>query len=85
MLPTLCPGDSVLATSLLVRILPPKKGELIVIAHPIEKTPLIKRIEKVANGSFFVRGDNESKSTDSRNFGWITIEDILGKVLYTIS
>ncbi|MFZ1249810.1 MAG: nickel-type superoxide dismutase maturation protease [Candidatus Saccharimonadales bacterium] len=42
----------------------------------------IKRIRLIDNGKFDVRGDNPSKSTDSRQFGLIEKGDILGKVIW---
>ncbi|MGG3926745.1 signal peptidase I [Metabacillus fastidiosus] len=36
--------------------------------------------EKIPDGYFFVIGDNRIKSYDSRHFGLIKIEDVVGKV-----
>lgn len=85
MLPTLCPGDTVLVSPLLLKFLPPKIGELIVVEHPVKKTPLVKRIKDMKKDTLYVCGDNISQSTDSRHFGWIERKKILGKVLYTFS
>ncbi len=42
---------------------------------------LIKRIQKAHAGNYWVEGDN-SDSTDSRNWGWITPQEIVGRVLF---
>lgn len=42
---------------------------------------LIKRIQKSHAGNYWVEGDN-SDSTDSRTWGWITPGEIVGRVLF---
>ena len=42
---------------------------------------LVKRITKVDGEKYFVSGDNKNDSLDSREFGWISKGDILGKVI----
>ena len=63
----------------------PKVGDIIVLRR---ETYIIKRIKKInlsVDGErFFVEGDNKSSSTDSRNFGWISKKEILGKVILKI-
>jgi len=77
MLPTLKPGDTVLVW----RFGKPKVGD-IVVANP--KGLIIKRVEKIKDGQFFLVGDNSSKSTDSRQFGWVDRKQILGLVLFIL-
>lgn len=42
----------------------------------------IKRIRTVEGNKYDVRGDNPSQSTDSRHFGLVRHEDIIGKVIW---
>lgn len=42
---------------------------------------MVKRIKKVKMNEFEVEGDNISQSTDSRNFGPIQKNEIIGKVV----
>jgi len=42
---------------------------------------LVKRIQKAHAGNYWVEGDN-SESTDSRTWGWITPAEIVGRVLF---
>ena len=41
----------------------------------------VKRITEIKDGKFYVSGDNAEASTDSREFGWLTAEEIAGKLL----
>ena len=79
MLPVLKSGDTVL-------INPRAKaepGDIVAAHHPyIGKTKLIKRIDSIdSQGRFILVGDNPSESTDSRSFGSLAKDDILGKVV----
>lgn len=76
MLPTLKEGQEILTFNWSK----PKIGDVVVIKH--ENKEMIKRIEKMAKDKFFVLGDNEKESTDSRHFGPIDKSQILGKVIY---
>ena len=44
---------------------------------------LIKRIQKSHGGNYWVEGDN-IESTDSRSWGWITPNEIVGRVLFRV-
>lgn len=57
-------------------------GDIVIARHPFKKSlEMAKRITAIdANGKFFLVGDNSDESTDSRNFGPVSIECIKGKV-----
>ncbi len=79
MLPALRPGQIVLARKRLARISP---GDIIIIRHDgLEK---IKRVQRVSPGRVFVVGDNAAYSTDSREFGWLENEAVVGKVCWPV-
>lgn len=44
---------------------------------------LVKRIQKSHGGNYWVEGDN-SESTDSREWGWIAANEIVGRVLFRV-
>ncbi len=56
------------------------EGDIIVMRHPRKEMRLVKRISRADGHRYFVIGDNEALSEDSRTFGYISSKDILGKV-----
>lgn len=79
--PTLKPGGSVLVSALPYLFASPKTGDIVACRDPDSKKVLIKRITKIENNRYFLEGDNKTESTDSRNFGWLDKETIIGKVI----
>jgi len=77
MSPVLRPKQLVLASGLFVTIKP--RQVVIVCQDSLEK---VKRIQKTRTDQVFIVGDNTQSSTDSRNFGWIPVENIIAKVFW---
>lgn len=79
-------GDYVLVNKLAYVFRNPSKNDIVVLKHPEEKKKfLIKRISLVANSDeYYVMGDNKDFSQDSRHFGPIKKDSIIGKVLFHI-
>lgn len=82
MLPTLEQGDRLLVAKLKINV-----GDLVVIKDPyVLGVDLVKRVTDVFenNGAIFyeVIGDNLGFSTDSRHFGPISSNHVIGKVVY---
>ena len=75
-------GDYVLVNKLAYAFGNPSKGDIIVFKHPKEKDRiLIKRVSLVSNSDeYYVTGDNKDFSQDSRHFGEIKKDLIIGKV-----
>jgi nickel-type superoxide dismutase maturation protease len=81
MLPKFQPGEEILFNPKAYRQKPPKAGDIVVAHHPYQEKLIIKRVAVVLeDGSCFLTGDNSSSSTDSRSFGFIPLNEILGKV-----
>ena len=80
MLPDYKEGDYLLINKL-GRI---KKGDVVVLRHPEIKELILKRISKIENGKYYVLGDNNKQSTDSRHFGVVDRNMIVGKVMLHI-
>lgn len=78
MLPTLAPNDEVLvALGRTVAV-----GDIVLARHPYRSdVHLLKRVGRVdAEGRLELIGDNPSESTDSRSFGLVSIDHVLGLV-----
>jgi nickel-type superoxide dismutase maturation protease len=82
MLPLLKPQEEVLIDPKIDPNQPPKAGEIVVAQHPTQNNlQLIKRVASVSeDGSLFLEGDNWKESTDSRTFGTVKLEQIVGRV-----
>ncbi len=80
MSPALKEGQDVLSINWFVD---PKVGDIVVIKKSGKE--LVKRIEKIEGENVYVIGDNESESTDSRHFGPINKNQVVGKVVYSSS
>ena len=82
MQPLFQPGEEILIDPNAYKKAMPKVDDLVVAFHP-EQTQLeiVKRITSIAeDGNVFLLGDNTSHSTDSRNFGTVSLANIIGKV-----
>ena len=84
-------GDRLLISPVLLLFKKASEGDVVVIQHPKDSTKqILKRVigipgdrlegVKLGSNEYFVLGDNKGKSEDSRHFGKITRDQILGKV-----
>jgi signal peptidase I len=94
MTPSVMPGDFVIFDKTMYRHEGPKKGDIIVFTYPDDRSKLyVKRIAGlpgdtvttdsavaiVPHGFVYVLGDNKLHSDDSRHYGPIALNEILGK------
>lgn len=82
MIPLLQPGEEVLVNLYAYQASFPQVDDLVLALHPHHPDlHIIKRVVAVAeDGSCFLQGDNLAQSDDSRSFGAISVERILGRV-----
>ncbi len=81
MLPTLRSGDLVIYKPIKPGGTKPTPGSIGVIKDPINTSSLIvKRIHKTHSQGIELRGDNETMSSDSRQFGIVNINNLCGIV-----
>ena len=82
MLPLLQPGEEILIDLQAYQKTVPRGGDIVIARHP--HNPELKMVKRVAfvleNGDCFLQGDNPRESTDSRMFGVVQCNYILGKV-----
>lgn len=79
-------GDSMLPTFFAGQVVAIKQtqqlqvGDVVMIKHGgLEK---IKRIARMDTARVYLLGDNPNASTDSRTFGWLGRESVVGKVVW---
>lgn len=79
MLPTLKEGQDILSINWFVK---PKVGDVVVIKK--EGKEMIKRVTKILDREkmIMVEGDNREESTDSRDFGPVNMDQVIGKVIF---
>ncbi len=82
MLPLLQQGEEILINPDAYCKLQPQINDVVLINHPHNtQLTIVKRITEVAiDGSYFLAGDNPEASTDSRHWGTVDPEKIIGKV-----
>jgi len=78
--PTFNACDRVRVNQIIYKLKKPKIGDVIVLKDPRTKRLILKRIQKINSDGYFVKGDNSSESTDSREFGAVSVNDIIGRV-----
>lgn len=83
MRPLLVPPQEVLLHPSAYRHTPPQPGDIVVAHHPHHlNLRIVKRILFVeADGRCYLQGDNAIASSDSRQFGLVPPNQIVGKVV----
>ncbi len=82
MLPTLRPGDRLRVDRSEYRERAPRVGEIVVFVDPeAPRRWLVKRVSAVDVGqrTIEVRGDNAALARDSRRFGPVPLEQLIGR------
>ena len=76
-------GSCLLVNRLIYKFISPKVGDAIIARDPRDRDRLLlKRVMKKDENGFWLAGDNPSESTDSRIFGSVERDLIVGKVLF---
>jgi len=82
MIPSYYEKDRVIVSSISYLFMKPKKGDVVIFER--NKKNYIKRIKYVKGNEFFLAGDNEKDSLDSRKFGLINRDQIKGKIIFKL-
>ena len=82
MFPLLKAGEEVLVDTKAYHCCLPEIGDLVVAWHPYQPNlRIIKRVVRVdENGECFLMGENSLESNDSRSFGCVSLQHIIGKL-----
>ena len=80
MVPTLRDKDFVITSRWFLK---PKVGQLVAVEHPEYQT-IVKRISQINEvDQLLLQGDNP-ESVSSTRMGWITKDQVLGRVLFCV-
>ena len=85
MIPSLYDGDLVFFRKYYANKSTIEMGDIIIFNHPLKKIRLIKRVKTINDFSIEVSGDNQSLSTDSKSFGAVQKDKVIGIVTSRIS
>ena len=82
MLPLLKPGEEILINPSAYKQSEPQINDVVLTSHPHNaQLKIVKRVAGVrVEGSYFLIGDNQQASTDSRHWGDIDRQKIIGRV-----
>ncbi|HAE05427.1 S26 family signal peptidase [Richelia intracellularis] len=81
MIPLLQSGEEILVDTQAYKQIYPQVGDIVIAQLPFQGEKIVKRVAAVLeDGSCFLVGDNYSESTDSRHYGFLRIQNIIGKV-----
>jgi signal peptidase I len=65
----------------LIRWTQPKQGEVVIFYTPMGELAVKRCTALTDGGGFFAEGDNDLASYDSRAYGNVSVDNIIGKVL----
>ena len=83
LMPEIREGDFVLISDIPFRLRTVRAGEIIVFRHRVYGT-MVKKVQRLdAAGQIYVTGTNP-ESVDSREFGSISSDQVIGKVIWHI-
>jgi len=77
MRPSLPPGRVLVAHAPVKKL---RIGDVVVLRH--NGRELLKRIHELDGERVYVLGDNPGFSTDSRDFGWLPVQSVVGRVVW---
>ena len=74
-------GDRLRVSIIVYKLRRPRAGDAVVVRDPRTGRLVLKRIKRLEGAGYFVLGDNLTASTDSREFGGVYKDEIVGKVV----
>ncbi len=77
MFPALRVGQDIVSVNWFYKV---KVGDIVIVKS--DGKEVVKRVQNVQGQEVFVQGNNKEESTDSRHFGSVTMDQVIGKVVY---
>lgn len=61
----------------------PRAGDIVAATSPVTGLPVVKRVGpgQLSGNRVFLSGDNPAESTDSRSYGPVPVESVIGRVI----
>jgi nickel-type superoxide dismutase maturation protease len=82
--PQIKAGEPVLVSGVPYWFKKPKINDIVAFKSNSGGTVFVKRIVSIQNNKYFIEGDNKSDSLDSRKFGPISRNQIIGEIIYKL-
>ncbi len=86
MSPTLQTGDIAMVDTWIYQEQSPQINDILVVKQSESSMVLAKRLTKIRSEQnqteLFIKGDNQNRSVDSRHFGWISDDYLIGKIKF---
>jgi len=79
--PSLLSGDYIFVNGRSQKI---NVGDVVVMRHPNKNIYIVKRVREISNDKFYLMGDNDGESEDSRRFGALERSKLVGKLIFKI-
>ena len=81
--PTIRDGDWVLVDATAYTARRPRIGDVVVASDPRERARAVfKRVARRNPNGVWLLGDSPQQSTDSRDFGWVSDEAVIGRAWF---
>jgi signal peptidase I len=86
MSPTLQTGDIAFIDTWAYQERSPQINDILIVKRSANSMVLVKRLTKIRTDKnqmeLFIEGDNQNRSVDSRRFGWVSDDYLIGKVKF---
>jgi nickel-type superoxide dismutase maturation protease len=79
--PSLNQGDYIFVNGVSQNV---RVNDVVVIRHPNKNIYIVKRVKKIQGDRFYLLGDNTKSSEDSRKFGALRRDGLVGKLIFKL-
>ncbi len=79
--PGLSPGDYIFVNGFSQKV---RVNDVVVMRHPSKNIYIVKRVRRISGSKFYLLGDNAKNSEDSRKFGALERDGLVGKLVFRL-